>query len=207
MKRVMLLASAGALLAACGMAGAEPVLTGPGGILDTLYGWGNLSEVPPALDQLWVNPTDEVAVEVQAKWAAYTQTFGYLPGSTGGTFQPLFVVCGNGYFGGKPSATIPKAVSGLIFRFADDPSGAPLWSSQATDNLDGRDHMRTFLITKGPSAGNFVIAWEDLPCLGDRDFQDLVVEVHGVTQVPEPSMLAVLTPAGAVIALARGRRR
>jgi len=206
MRGITALAIAGALLAACGVAGAEPMLTGPGGILDTLYGWDNLSEVPPALDQLWVNPTDSVTVEVEAKWAAYTQRFGYLPGSRGGTFQPLFVVRGNGYFGGTPSASIPRAVSGPVFRFADDPSGAPLWSSQASDNIDCRDHMRTFFITQGPSAGNYVLAWEDLPCLGDRDFQDLVVEVRGVTQIPEPSVLMVLVSAGA-IAVVRRRRR
>ena len=48
--------------------------------------------------------------------------------------------------------------------------------------------MVTWLITGGVGniAGNYVIAWEDLPRGGDEDFNDLVVEV-GAQSSPRAS--------------------
>jgi hypothetical protein len=46
--------------------------------------------------------------------------------------------------------------------------------------------MVTWLITGGEAAGNYVIAWEDLPRGGDRDFNDIVLEVR---VVPIPAAL------------------
>ena len=104
------------------------------------------------------------------------------------------------------TVVLPEADTGSIFRFADDPCGAPLWSSQDADNSDGQDHMRTFRITDGPSAGNYAICWEDLPCLGDQDHQDLIVEVSGGgAPVPEPAALAMIGLGG--LGVLRRRRR
>jgi hypothetical protein len=56
------------------------------------------------------------------------------------------------------------------------------------DNPDtGEDHMVSWRITGGQYAGDFVMAWEDLPNLGDRDYNDLVLRVSGVTAVPVPA--------------------
>ena len=79
------------------------------------------------------------------------------------------------------------------FIFADDPSGAPLWTSRQSDN-NGDDHMVTWLITGGESKGNDVLAWEDLPGpgLGDQDYNDLVVEVANVNLIPEPASMLLL---------------
>jgi len=55
--------------------------------------------------------------------------------------------------------------------------------------------MVPWQITGGPSAGNYVIAWEDLYALGDQDYSDLVVEVSGVSPyapVPEASTLVLM---------------
>ena len=54
--------------------------------------------------------------------------------------------------------------------------------------------MVTFLITAGASAGNYVIAFEDLrgSQSPDRDFNDLVVEVQGAAPVPEPGTIGLL---------------
>ena len=45
----------------------------------------------------------------------------------------------------------------------------------------------------GNVAGNYVIAWEDLPRGGDEDFNDLVVEVTtGPSPVPEPATMLLV---------------
>jgi hypothetical protein len=49
--------------------------------------------------------------------------------------------------------------------------------------------MVSWLITGGDHAGDYVIAWEDLQKLGDRDYNDLVICVFGVSPVPVPAAL------------------
>ena len=181
---------------------AEPVLLGAGGILDTLYGLGNITEVQE--DDLWVNP-GHGHVAAQAKWAGYAQDFGFLRGPSGADFSHLFTVTGGGYLGSSLSASFQASETGEVFRFADDPSGAPMWSSQASDNSDDEDHTRTFMITGGANAGHYAICWEDLPNLGDSDYQDLIVEVCGVAPVPEPATVAVLG-LGSIVLLRRRRK-
>jgi len=200
MKTITIICIAGLTLAAASIANAEPALMSTGGVLDTLYGLGNLVEIET--DQFWSN-IDGTAT-AQAKQACYIQNFGYLPGSGGGTFELLFTVTANGYLNGIPSATYSKAETGAIFRFADDPSGAPLWSSQVSDNSDSKDHMKTFLVTGGANVGNYVVCWEDLRCLGDSDYQDLVVEVSGVRPIPEPATVCILGLGGLILL---GKRR
>ena len=107
--------------------------------------------------------------------------------------MPLFTVSQDDPDG---SGIIPGSLS--IFRLADQPSVGPwtgsVWSSQESDNTPwANDHMVTWLITGGPSAGNYAIAWEDLD-LGDADYQDLVVELELAAPVPAPGavLLGVL---------------
>ena len=79
------------------------------------------------------------------------------------------------------------------------PSGAPMWTSdQALNTADGLDHMVTWLISGNEGqgrednpVGSYVIAWEDLKGGGDRDFNDLVVEVN-VAPVPIPGAILLL---------------
>jgi len=158
-------------------------------ILNKLYGLANVQRIedgPFPGDQIWLNL--DGGATATAKYSAYDQTFGYIPGESGGTFVPLFTATGGLYpiHGSGVGGTIPGGVS--VFRFGDDPSGAPLRSSRESDNTSGNDHMVTWLITGGQSAGNYAIAWEDLD-LGDADYNDLVVEVSGVSPVPEASTL------------------
>lgn len=184
MKR-MIICLMGLVLIVAGSANAEPALSE---VLDNIYGAGYWEPYDEP-DELWRNING--VASAQAKYASATQTLGYFPGVVGGTFQSLFSVTGSGYLGGSPSATIPVAQTGSIFRFADQPSGYPVWSSLVSDNSDGMDHMQTYSITGGPSAGNYVICWEDLPKeSSDVDYQDLVVEVSGV--VPEPATFLLL---------------
>ena len=183
--------------------GSEVSLDGPGGILDQIYGLGNLQRVDDEgvspNDQMWFNP-DAFSATAQAKYAGFDQNFGYIPdlgapGFDDDSFVPLFPVTGNGINLGAPTASLSSGP--FNFLWALDPSGAPLWTSEPSQNDDGIDHMVTWLITgnsgkPGNIFGNWVIGWEDLPQGGDRDFNDLVVEVGHKNPVPEPTTMLLL---------------
>lgn len=83
-----------------------------------------------------------------------------------------------------------------------------VWDSDPSKNSDGLDHMLSYHL--GALAGNtiylcgddcsdpesytfvdpFLIAWEDLPNLGDGDYNDMLYLVDRVAPIPEPiSML------------------
>jgi len=166
-------------------------LEGTGGILDNLYGWENLTRSDdydaPLTDQLWFNPNGGAVA--RAKFAAHEHDL-----YAGDHF--LFTTDGS-YFGyvSGPAATFTSSQSGSLFRFRlHDVSSGSWWSSVQSENNLGRDHMVTWKITDNVDhpnneIGNCVIGWEDLD-LGDTDYQDLVLEVHGVSPVvPEASTL------------------
>ena len=175
------------------------LLTDPGGVLDTLYGLENLQRIDDfnasITDQVWYNPGSGTAT-AKAKYAGLTHDFGYFPGASGGSFVTLFSTGGSmfGYYtsGSEPTGTFTVAQSGPQFRFGLDIIDSPdLWSSLQSENDQGWDHMVSFLITGGPSEGNYVVGWEDLN-LGDQDYDDLVFEFEGVSPgppVPEATTL------------------
>jgi hypothetical protein len=174
--------------------GPETPLIGPGGILDQIYGLGNLQRVDDDLDQIWFPANGNATAE--AKFAGFTQEFGYIPDlNNDNTFDEAFVslytVAGNGINLGAPTATLSSGNHNFLW--ALNPSGAPQWTSLNSQNSDSLDHMVTWLITGGAgnTAGNWVIAWEDLPGGGDRDFNDLVVEAS-IRPIPEPATLLLL---------------
>ena len=167
----------------------EPNLTGSGGILDSEFGLSNLQRIDDALDQYWNVTGSEVTVTAVAKYAGFSQDFGFI--SADDSFTSLLYVP---YMDGQ-SNTFTIADSGSPFRFGLDPSGSPLFSSDPLDNVicgryhcsGPKDHMVSWLITDGEYAGDYVIAWEDLKKLGDRDYNDLVVRVSGASVVPVPA--------------------
>ena len=180
--------------------GPETPLIGTGGILEQLYGVGNLLRIDDDLDQIWFPASGNASAK--AKFADFTQEFGYipdenLPGFADDSFVSIFSVAGIGINSG-PTVFVPLSSGNVKFLWALDPSGAPQWTSRPVpENSDSLDHMVTWLITGGAgnTAGNYVIAWEDLPGeLGngsDRDFNDLVVEVN-VAPVPIPAAILLL---------------
>jgi len=185
--------------------GGEPSLAIQGGILDTLYGLGNLTRMDDSVDLIWGN-TGIAHVLVVAKYSGYDQTFGYMAGQSGGTFVPLVTVTGNGWFSGT-EITFTSDLSGADFRWGNDPNGLGgtpgLWSAREDENSDGRDHMVTWMITGNAGrpnniVGAFVVGFEDLPRLGDADYNDLVVLVWGVTDGP----LAIPLPASLMLVAA-----
>jgi len=183
-------------------------------MLDHLYGLQNLRQIddfgPGTKDQLWSNLG--ASVTLKARYAAYSQTFGYLRGESSYIFDPLFTATQDGFLSGV-SATFSPAQSGEIFRFANKPSGAPIWSSKIANNSDGLDHMVTFEIVgtdaahAGNEIGHYVLAWEDMRNLGDVDYNDLLVEVSGVEPIPEPATLTLFGLGAAGLITRRIRRR
>ncbi len=165
-------------------------------IMDHLYGSGNYTRVDDSFDQTWQN-TKGSATAV-ARYAGYSQTFGYIP-DTDLQFHELFTVTGSGYLSdfsnpsvfGKIPPSGSLAPGSYNFLFADNANGAgdpPMWTSQPSTNDPGfYDHMVTFSL----ASGKYVIAWEDLN-LGDYDYNDLVVEVGGVSPVPEPATILLI---------------
>ena len=186
----------------------EPDLLGNGGILDNIFGLTNLQRIDDDLDQYWNVSANEVTVTAVAKYAGYKQDFGFI--DSGDSFTSLLYVP---YMNGQ-SNTFTAAQSGSPFRFGLDPSGSPLLSSDPSDNMfcgwhsctAAADHMVSWMITDGEYAGDYVIAWEDLKKLGDRDYNDLVVRVSGVSVVPVPAA-AWLFGSGLLAIAAFARRR
>jgi len=156
--------------------GSEPDLAETGGILDHHFGLENLSRVDDDLDQYWQN-NGRIDIKTLGKWAGFKQSFGFI--NAAGDFNSVLNVNNRS---SRPAGHVDRDDSGSIFSFALDPSGAPLWRSDATENSDLLDHMVTWQITSSHNknlVGAFVIGWEDLAGGGDQDFNDLVLLVKG----------------------------
>lgn len=78
-----------------------------------------------------------------------------------------------------------------------------VWYSELLRNEDLKDHCKVYKTRLNGHlvAHSYLLAWEDLPDLGDADFQDIVIRLDGVQAVqgssvpvnrpvPEPSTLA-----------------
>lgn len=182
-------------------------------ILDNLYGLSNLVRVEDTGDNgtdiLW--PNSGATVNARAKFTTDRMAFGYLPGSSGTAYENLFTARSYGYLSGLTAAVSPT-LSGNVFRFAMRPRTDLIWSSNPFDNDGGMDQMITFRITgsggeKNNQIGSYVLAWEQDSWLGDRDYNDLIVEVSGVSPVPEPATLTLFGLGLAGFAGWRVRRR
>lgn len=191
----------------------EPNLLGSGGILDNEFGLGNLQRIDDDMDQYWT-VTGEISVTAVAKHAGYSQNFGLIDSDD--NFSSLLYVP---YMNAQTGSTMAPAVGDEIrfglTRGAMPPNGRkPLFSSDPADNvlcakffcLGAEDHMVSWLITDGQFAGDYVVAWEDLKFLGDRDYNDLVLRISGVAVVPVPAA-AWLFGSGLLGLAAAARRR
>ena len=174
----------------------EPDLLGSGGILDNEFGLGNLQRIDDDMDRYWT-VTGELSATAVAKHAGFSQNFGFID-SENNFSSLLYVPYMNAQSG---SSTAPFVGDEIRFGLTRGvmPSNAkkPLFSSDPLDNVfcgrffcsHEKDHMVSWLITDGVYAGDYVVAWEDLKKLGDRDYNDLVVRVSGVRVVPVPAAL------------------
>lgn len=112
----------------------------------------------------------------------------------------------------QQSAPLGASQTGTLFALGYR-SDAGTFSSRQQDNPRRVDHMVTYEIVgdvghPGNVVGSYVVAWEGGLAGGDRDYQDTVLELHGVAPVPEPSALVlVATGAAVLLGLAwRGRK-
>jgi hypothetical protein len=155
---------------------------GLGGLLNLV----NSGTPNPADDKTW---TDGIAsMTVEARFAAYSQEFGY---DTGSGYNWVFDVTGSGFLvSGSGTFDFPPGSSWNWVRYGD---GGMWYSDPSNNNMrDGLDHMITYQIT-GLNDGytTWLVFWEDLKgryrsCGGsDRDFNDLVVEIKA-TVIPAP---------------------
>lgn len=171
--------------------GSELNLEGAGGILDILYGWGNVTRIDDSFDQIWWEWNGGAVA--RAKYAGDNHLIGYTQGVAGGvptlsaTSGSGFGVVGSFLFNFTPN-------DNLRFNLKDLRTG-DVWSSRVAENFLAEDHMVSYLINAGQSVGNYVIAWEDLPSTAptsDFDYNDMVIEVNHVHPVPEPTALVLL---------------
>lgn len=170
--------------------GVISTLEGVGGILDRLYGWGNLQRIDDDLDHDFLFKAGDYVAVGEAKYAGWTQEFGY---SDGITSTSLFSVTKNFDNGvpGKEASHLGyfSLAADSTLKFFDDSSGNPVWTTDPVDNVPGGlDHVVSYRIISGQHKGGLVLAFEDKN-LGDWDYNDLVVRIN---PTPEPGTVMLL---------------
>jgi hypothetical protein len=216
MKKLLVVLSLVAV-ASTAMAGFTPVnpkggLFEPGfdRIMKHIYGKDvAYARVDDATDNLWSYVDGMGSAQFEAKFSAVGKaTFGYFEGEHSTQFNSLFSVRGFGYANpNKPiTADLDPAETSTPFRFGvyfGSGRVGNMYSSDAEQNFFDLDHMVTFQIldNKGEGTDTYVLAWEDARFLGDRDYQDLVVQVNGVFAGKTPQPSVPLVPAPAAMAL------
>lgn len=163
---------------------------GADGIVDLLTG----NSTGPA-DIFW-GDGDGVELQLEAKFAADTSTFGWIDGAAGGDFNPLIET---GEIGDSVFAFLTDE-----FRWAlDDSTTDMILTSNPADQMlndEPVDQMVAYHITGlGGDANTWVLFFEDR-IDGDYDFNDAVLQV---TVVPAPGAIALFGLGGLVIARRR----
>ena len=180
------------------------------GIMEYLYGTGNFTRVDDASDLQWVGLNGGATFD--AIYAGNSQAL-YTAGVAGIPTSLILIGSGSTYTTPSRSASpTPYTPVTQPFLFMDNSGGVNWYSDPTLNSTDsGKDHMVTFavngyLATAGLASSyvafadtHYVIAFED-SANGDYDYNDLVVEVSGVTPVPEPTTMI----AGALLLLPLG---
>jgi len=169
------------------------------------WGYGNVLDLQaPFLGQVDDQSftAEDLSVKGVARFAGYTQEFGYdLEGDAEGYIK-LFKLSGNNMsVNGDVTLSLAPSQS---FDFLRDGNKGGQWSSDPAANSDGRDHLVTYSVSGlNDGLAHWMLFWEDLPNGGDSDYNDLVAEV--TTVVPEPGMGLTITLAAGVLLCLRRR--
>ena len=139
-------------------------------ILDSLGYSINVATDETGLQTFPVTPGATYLARVLARYAGSSNNpFGWyianLPESRAQIFS------GGDGSGTIRSFSIPVDVTSISYYIYHGDSGN-YWYTESNFNGDGEDHAWVFATQ---TAGQYIIAWEDFPDLGDRDFQDVVV--------------------------------
>ena len=153
-------------------------------------------------DQSWTGAS--LTFNAVARYAGYTQEFGYdLDGDDAG-YTKLFDVRGN-KMKVSGSATLELKPGESLAWYRSGNHGGQ-WSSRTADNSDAYDHMIAYRMSGfGDDLARWMLFWEDLPKGGDLDYNDMAVEVTTVAaRVPEPGVGTTMALAcGAYVLLRR----
>ncbi len=143
-------------------------------------------------DQVWQDGT--VTFEARARYAGYSQFFGFRSGASGGSgFSNTAISVDPGYDGSSSNGI--SIGSGSPFRWmrANDSGGTDnvqlsLASENAQEAGVSNDQMIAFEINDGSGTRKYVLFFEDIDNGGDRDFNDLAIEL---SVIPLPSGAAL----------------
>lgn len=173
----------------------------------------NTEPLADTTDQLWT--ADSVVATAQARYAVYTQKFGFFDGTSGGSYVPVFDVTGDGF--NVTGAGSIANLGGHTWRWARA-GGFFTFTSQNVDNPSSIDHMVTYRVdfNSGGDLGSstvttYLLFWEDKAPNDnpppDYDYNDLVVEIRASrTDVPEPASAALGAAAMMLVATMRRPR-
>lgn len=154
--------------------------------------------LPPgvgASDQLWQDGV-VTRFSARARFAGYTQQFGYYNGHSGAIGTSTFNAIGGNVDQGLQNTLLGSNIdfTGQNWRWGRRNFDQTNYnSSLADDNADNRDHLISYYVTgTGITSPRWLLFWDDQLAPGqDGDYNDLVVELV-VVPAPGAALLGVL---------------
>ncbi|MCK4341757.1 MAG: DUF4114 domain-containing protein [Phycisphaerae bacterium] len=152
-----------------------------GGVLDVNTGSPGATD-----DQIWTG--GPVTATALARYAGYSQKFGYDRDGDALGYLNLFDVQGNGTsVTGTATLDLDPGETWAWGRSGDGGT----WFSDPLRNADSLDHLVTYQLDGfNDGLNHWLLCWEDLNHLGDQDYNDLVIELTAAVPEPGSGMLS-----------------